>query len=1010
MAKVESVGMRIFLTIFFISVCFLGHGQQTIYDDAGEGEFSEAKSLYEMGNYTISKDKFETYLSDGGALQREATYYRAMCLLKGGDLSGENELSSFINQNPNHPLASKAYYSLGNYYFSRAEYTKARTSYEEASLTSLNNVEKSELFFKLGYCQFLKKELDRSAVSFRNSLSTGNTYDIPASYYLGYIHYQKNEYPEALNYLLKVDKSDEFKQTSSQLVASIYFKRKDEQKLASYIDERYSDSDEASQKLYNRLLGELYFDVKKYQQAGRYLQRYLEQSGNKMDEEGFFKLAFSYYMIKDDQNAINYFQNAGLGSGPMSQVSSYYLGQLYVRNDNPEFAIRSFEKAMSGSNNDIKEESTFLVGKINYQQGQFSESIRSLQQFLEQYPNNKFKNEANQLLATAFLKTSNYDQAIQYLETIPNKSTELKRAYQNAAFHKGQLVFNDSRFKEAIYYFTKSISVPIDKEMSGKAYYLLGECYSLVEDYSQAIKSFQQSKRTLSRSDIWNINADYGLGYIYYNQKDFSTARDYFRDFTSKSGNYHDFYLDAMMRLADCNYVLKDYAKAIQQYDLLTRQPSVPKDYIYFQLGLTYQLSDQPQKAINSFEVVVNYEFPSSYKDNALFQIGLSYLEINQYKNAITYFDRFERDMSTSPLMPYVRSKRALCYFNLNQLEFAGNDYRAILENNITHPAANDALLGLQELRKKGLSVPSFERYMAAYQQANPEDGSLEVISFENAKTYYYNQEYQKAIEALNGFQEKYPRSSFREDAEYFLGDSYYRLEDWVRAVEVFTQIIRNTSSNYLSRVLDKRGRALIRMGEYQQALYNYTQLAAYGVNRKDQYLADEGKLISHFQLSNNDSAFYYSDKIINSDWKPVGAESQAALIQGKVFLRTKQYDQAVISFQQVLQDTKSEVAAEAKYQMAYIQYLQGNYKGSVETLFELNEAYASYDYWIGKSFILIADNYLKMNELYQAQATLNSIIEKSPVKSIVSEAKVKLADLEKEREKVIESDTVKNG
>ena len=37
------------------------------------------------------------------------------------------------------------------------------------------------------------------------------------------------------------------------------------------------------------------------------------------------------------------------------------------------------------------------------------------------------------------------------------------------------------------------------------------------------------------------------------------------------------------------------------------------------------------------------------------------------------------------------------------------------------------------------------------------------------------------------------------------------------------------------------------------------------------------------------------------------------------------------------------------------------------------------------------------MNELYQAQATLNSIIEKSPVKSIVSEAKVKLADLEKE-------------
>lgn len=1010
MAKQVTQGMRNLLTIVLCFCSLLVLSQQTIYQETGEALYTEALSLYESNNYLIALEKLDDYLDQGGALNNEATYYRAMCLLKTGDNRGERELDKFVTTNSNHPLASSAYYYLGSFYFSKSEFKKARKSYETADITSLSNLEKSEMFFKLGYCQFISKETDKAAISFRNSITSGKQYEVPASYYLGFIHFQANEFPEALNYLLKVDKNSEYKQPASQLIANIYFRRKDEQKLVSFTNENYGSADKETQKLYNRLLGELFFELKKYQQSVRYLQQHLDQADNKMNEEGYYKLAFSYYMIKDDQQAITYFQKAGLGSGPMSQTSSYYLGQLYLRNDNPEFAIRSFEKALSGSNEEIKLESAFLVGKINFQQGQFSESIRSLQQFLKQYPNNKFKGEANQLLANAFLKTSNYDQAIAYLESIPNRSFDLNKAYQNATFHKGQLVFNDSRFSEAISFFKKTVSAPIDKEINGKAHYLLGESYSLVENYPQAINAFEQCKRVSGRSDIWNINSDYGLAYIYYNLKEYERAREYFISFTNRSGKYHDFYLDGMMRLADCHYVLKNYSQAIQQYDYLTREPTVPKDYIYYQLGLTYQLNNQPQKAINSFEVVVNSEFPSTYKDNALFQMGISYLEASQYKNAITYFDRFERDMSTSALMPYVRSKRALCYFNLNQLDYAANDYKAILENNITHAAANDALLGLQELRKKGLNIPSFDRYMNAYQQANPDDGSLEVISFESAKTYYYNQEYTKAIDALRTFQDKYPNSSFGEDVSYFLGDAYYRMEDWVKAVEVFTRMIKNTTSNYMSRVLDKRGRALIRMNEYQQAIYNYSQLAAFGLNRKDQYLADEGKMISHFNLNNNDSAIHYSKKIIESEWKPVGAEGQAQLIQGKVFLNKKQFDQAGASFQQVLSDNKSETAAEAKYHQAYIQHLSGNYKTSVETLFDLNEEFASYDYWIGKSFILIADNYMKMDELFQAQATLNSIIERSPNKVIVEEAKKKLEKLDVERSKVIESDTVNNG
>ena len=93
---------------------------------------------------------------------------------------------------------------------------------------------------------------------------------------------------------------------------------------------------------------------------------------------------------------------------------------------------------------------------------------------------------------------------------------------------------------------------------------------------------------------------------------------------------------------------------------------------------------------------------------------------------------------------------------------------------------------------------------------------------------------------------------------------------------------------------------------------------------------------------------------------------------------------------------------------LARIDFTKGEYKASVETLFQLNEEFASYDYWIGKSFILIADNYLKLDELFQSKATLNSIISKSPVPEIVEEAKLKLEKLELESARVLSTDSIK--
>ena len=51
----------------------------------------------------------------------------------------------------------------------------------------------------------------------------------------------------------------------------------------------------------------------------------------------------------------------------------------------------------------------------------------------------------------------------------------------------------------------------------------------------------------------------------------------------------------------------------------------------------------------------------------------------------------------------------------------------------------------------------------------------------------------------------------------------------------------------------------------------------------------------------------------------------------------------------------------------------------------------------------MIAENYIALEELFQAKATLNSIIEKSPNQEIVERATILLATIDKKESEVIE-------
>jgi hypothetical protein len=57
-----------------------------------------------------------------------------------------------------------------------------------------------------------------------------------------------------------------------------------------------------------------------------------------------------------------------------------------------------------------------------------------------------------------------------------------------------------------------------------------------------------------------------------------------------------------------------------------------------------------------------------------------------------------------------------------------------------------------------------------------------------------------------------------------------------------------------------------------------------------------------------------------------------------------------------------------------------------------LKDRYSSYEYWVAKTFVLMADNYSAQSNAFQAKATLESIIQNyDGDKSIIEEAHAKL-------------------
>lgn len=970
--------------------------------------------LFDNQLFSAAKMEFENYLTLPLNPEQimQGKYYQLLASLYLGENNDknnhenslENEIKNFANQYPTSLQTANLYSKTADYYFEKNDYENAIRYYEPIKSTNLSNSSKNETTYKtlfnLGYAYFITEKYDAAKTSFDKIKAKNHAYMYASSYYVGYIEYAQNNDNEALTDLERAKTDNSYKNECDKIIPLIYYRRKDCQKVIDYFTENNTTNN--TKILTNNelmVLGDSYYQQKSYLQAAKYLDRYAENQP-KLDRNIAYKLAYALSEAGDNIKSQAYFSIVAEENDTLSQNAAYNLGKVCLAIKQKEPAINAFDKARKMTfDNLIQEKSALDYVKVCHELKDFTRTIEGCEYFERTFPNSTHTEEVANVLADSYLNSGNNIRALAYIEKTPNKTKKLQTTYQRLAYNQAVELFNLDRYTEAEIMLRKSLKYPVNKDLSNSSNYYLGEMYSYDEKYDSALIYY--NLLTVNSQEF--NEAFYSKGYADYNRNNYINAANNFQKYielTSNLGNKSD----AEIRLADCYYVSKNYENALKTYDNILQleeqtngqiggqtngQKGVDKQYLYFQKAMILANQEKFDESLSIFDKILLNDTQSKYYDQALYQKGLLNFELSQKSKSVELFTQLIETKPQSNLVPYCLSKRAICYQLLNDQQDAINDFRQIIQNYATHEVADDAIQGLQEMQEKGYEIIDYQILMEKFNKSNPNSKAALEGEYASAKSNYDHANYTKAIHGLQWFIKKYPDNELVQEAYYFLGASYDQNQDMENALFAYSKV----KGNYETRALQRAAEIEFQRGNYTNAQTKYESMLKNTLNKRYEGNAMSGIMQCSFYLKNYDKVQDFANQIYNQNHTKFW--SLADLYLAKIQIEKTNYSAAILQLQKTMQNAQDTNGAEAQYLVGVVLRKQKKYEESTKALIEVRNKYNNYTIWVYEAFLLIADNYVDLQNKFQAKATLQSVIDASTDEKIKIRATKRLAEIQ---------------
>jgi tetratricopeptide (TPR) repeat protein len=489
------------LFLFFFTISSVVFAQQSIVNVNAEANFNNALKLYNNKAYAAAQKTFaivENSASPKSNLMADASYYNAMCGIKLNQTDADKKVLAFVENYPASNKKNKAFFNVGNYYFANKKAAHALKWYQKVNLEGLSKENQKEINFKMGYGLLVAKRLDLAKDKFLPLINDAK-YGNDSRYYYGYISYKLEDYGIAESTLKEIADNDSYKAEISYYLLDISFKSGSFERCIKVGKELLKTAKRKEASEISKIIGESYFNLKKYEEAIPYLKAYKGKSG-KWNNTDYYQLGYAFYKQNDFINAVSYFNKIIDQQNAVAQNAYYHLAECYLNLEKKNEALNAFKTASEMSYSlSIKEDAALNYAKLSYEEGNPFENVSDvLQNYLKAYPNSKSYTEINELVVSSFIHQNDYKGALDYLKK--KKTNENMNLSLEVSLYRGIQLFNEKKTAEALSYFTTAKKSKTD-EISKKASYWEAETLYRLENYEEALSKFINLNNNLRNSN-----------------------------------------------------------------------------------------------------------------------------------------------------------------------------------------------------------------------------------------------------------------------------------------------------------------------------------------------------------------------------------------------------------------------------------------------------------------------------------------------------------------------------
>ena len=541
-----------------------------------------------------------------------------------------------------------------------------------------------------------------------------------------------------------------------------------------------------------------------------------------------------------------------------------------------------------------------------------------------------------------------------------------------------------------------------------------------VADYYFTNGKYPYARKWYEKVDEGNIGRSerdrfsFNYGYSLYSTDDKEEAQRYLnRVVNSKQyGSQAKYYIGFMAYEGD------DYETANDYFEQVSDQEKYKEKLSYYQADLNFKLGNFEKAIALAKEQLAKSSREEVSELNKI--IGESYFNLEKYAEAIPYLKEYKGKRGKWNNTDYYQLGYA--YYKQNDFDQAISEFNKIIDGN--NSVAQNAYYHLGE---SYINLDKKQEALNAFRNASQMDYDLKIQEdawLNYAKiSYEIGNPYQSVPQVLTGYLDKYPNTTYKEEIETLLIDSYITSKNYKEALSLLQGKSGNENREAFQKVSFFRGIELYNEGDYQSAknrfgdavkegrVAEFTSRAAFWKAESDYNLGnfndalngfkqfrqqassdyEESKNLdynlayTYFKLKEYSEATSHFQKFLNTDPEDRLRKNDAYLRLGDGYFVSSRYQEAISAYDKAMEmaEIETDYAAFQK-SMSYGYIGQGSNK--VKGLNDFINGYPR-SALRDDAMYELANSYVKSGDTDRAMTMYDRLINEYPQSVFISKA-----------------------